>query len=200
MWGADGSGGVGLLSAAGDRLDVKFAYDVVFSPSNTNEQVCRVCLCEVQWATPRQCGGHGQQLQPTVHRKPHQTAAGCYCKRSVLLFRAQHTTASCSASVRCCVLQVFDQVAWPAIEPVLQGISGTVFAYGVTSRWGHTGSNSNPSSGSSWQHSALPRMSSRTLEQPQQCCTAAELQHAWSVGPPAAQDGVALAACVQLGA
>ena len=32
-------------------------------------------------------------------------------------------------------LQVFDQVAWPAIEPVLQGVSGTVFAYGVTSRW-----------------------------------------------------------------
>lgn len=31
-------------------------------------------------------------------------------------------------------LQVFDKVAWPAIEPVLQGVSGTVFAYGVTSR------------------------------------------------------------------
>lgn len=40
VWGADGSGGVGILSAAGDRLDVKFAYDVVFSAGNTNQQVC----------------------------------------------------------------------------------------------------------------------------------------------------------------
>lgn len=29
--------------------------------------------------------------------------------------------------------QVFDQVGRPAMEPVLSGISGTVFAYGVTS-------------------------------------------------------------------
>jgi hypothetical protein len=30
-------------------------------------------------------------------------------------------------------LQVFDHVGRPAVEPVVQGISGTVFAYGVTS-------------------------------------------------------------------
>lgn len=44
MWGSDGSGGVGLLSAAGDRLDVKFAYDTVFSASNSNEQVRCGCI------------------------------------------------------------------------------------------------------------------------------------------------------------
>lgn len=31
--------------------------------------------------------------------------------------------------------QVFDEVAWRAVEPVLGGINGTVFAYGVTSRY-----------------------------------------------------------------
>lgn len=45
VWGTDGSGGVGLLgpgpaaAAAASKLDVKFAYDVVFSPSNSNGQV-----------------------------------------------------------------------------------------------------------------------------------------------------------------
>lgn len=39
VWGSDGTGGVGLLSAAGDKLDVKFAYDVVFDAGNTNEHV-----------------------------------------------------------------------------------------------------------------------------------------------------------------
>lgn len=46
VWGTDGSGGVGLLSAAGDRPDVKFAYDVVFSAGNDSEQVCGVSLCQ----------------------------------------------------------------------------------------------------------------------------------------------------------
>jgi hypothetical protein len=46
VWGTDGSGGVGLLSAAGSKLDVKFAYDTVFSPSNTNEQVWPGCIDE----------------------------------------------------------------------------------------------------------------------------------------------------------
>lgn len=44
----------------------------------------------------------------------------------------QHQSAQSHVAAAC--LQVFDDVAWPAIEPVLQGISGTVFAYGVTSR------------------------------------------------------------------
>lgn len=39
VWGTDGSGGVGLLSASSSRLDVKFAYDVVFSAGNDNGQV-----------------------------------------------------------------------------------------------------------------------------------------------------------------
>ena len=51
MWGTDGSGGVGLLSAAGSKLDVKFAYDTVFSPSNTNEQVWPGCINERSAAT-----------------------------------------------------------------------------------------------------------------------------------------------------
>jgi hypothetical protein len=41
--------------------------------------------------------------------------------------------ANSSVTTALLLLQVFEHVGRPAIEPVVQGISGTVFAYGVTS-------------------------------------------------------------------
>lgn len=45
-----------------------------------------------------------------------------------------HCTALAIAGINLVTVpQVFEQVGRPTIEPVVQGISGTVFAYGVTS-------------------------------------------------------------------
>jgi hypothetical protein len=40
VWATDGSGGVGLTSArAPDKINIKYAYDLVFDTTTSNEQV-----------------------------------------------------------------------------------------------------------------------------------------------------------------
>lgn len=74
----------------------------------------------------------------TKQYSPQMQAGMCPCmlhndNELCLTTRASSKNLSAPAQQNLYLLQVFDHVGRPTIEPVTQGISGTLFAYGVTS-------------------------------------------------------------------